>query len=126
MATNIIENVSYALHNNIFVTFNPGEIVFGIVNNAGYFNENSCLRFSFSDYFLVYSHIVKIIQFFADGECEKCLIKQFNDINYYWCGITVLSNNVEHKNVKIGIEVIDGCVEMIFNESEFKQQQLVL
>lgn len=117
MAINISENVTFLLHDNIFISVVPGEIIFGVTNNEGFYEENKSFCFYYCDYFQLYKTFVKIMHFFAEDGCYKDLIKQFNDINYYWCGIIAMTNNVEQKSVKLGIEMYNGnCFEIIFNE----------
>lgn len=125
---NITEHFTYALSNNVFMTFLPGEIIFGVCDKSGNIEDNKSFKFSYNEYFELYKSLVEIIKFFNltnDDEAKGCL-KQVNDFTYYWSGLNVMQNNEIKKCVKIGLESFNENFQVLFNEKEILQFIFVL
>lgn len=114
------ETVSFALHENLFVTYFPGLIKIGQVNRNGVFINHKTFTFHHSEYVKLYQGLVQMIQFFANASTLKGLIKQTENLNYYWSGFEGIRNGQPIKCIKIGLE-IDAEIqfEFVCNENEF-------
>lgn len=117
---NVGDTLSYALHNNLFISVLPGEVVFGLPDFNGQFQTNKCFHFEVDDFHILYNSLVEIIQFFADANPNKSKIKLSNDTVYYWTGLVALQNNTNKAFLKLGIEInSEITVEILFNERQF-------
>jgi len=93
----------------LFISSYPGAIVFGKVNKSGYI-KGKFFKFGIFDCYKLYFAILKFLAFLTNSneKSDKGLILHTVEENYFWIGTTLISNNKEHKIVKLGIEKDDN------------------